>query len=89
MSTEQQRRAPFGIVRHREPNTVDKADRIDRYWKNKETGVTVQVTAYQKVQPEGKRRVVYLDPNVGVNLSCTLDEFKRDFYPVGNLSSKF
>lgn len=80
---------PNIIVRHRPGNTVDKTDVIERYWKNKETGVTVQVTAYQKVQPEGKRRVVYLDPNVGVNLSCFLEEFRRDFYPVGNVSAKF
>lgn len=80
---------PNIVVRHREPHTVDKTDVIDRYWKSKETGVTVQVTAYQKVQPEGTRRVVYLDPTVGVNISCTLQEFKEKFHPVGNVSAKF
>lgn len=80
---------PNIIVRHRPGNTVDKTDVIERYWKDKETGVTVQVTAYQKVQPEGTRRVVYLDPTVGVNLSCTLQEFKAKFYSVGNVSAKF
>lgn len=83
-------RAPFGIVRPGvKKEVVDKSDVIDRFWKSKETGVTVQVTAYQRVQPEGKRRVVFLDPSIGVNASCTLAEFKRDFYPVGNLSDKF
>lgn len=80
---------PNIIVKHRPPATVDKTDVIERYWKDKETGVTVQVTAYQKVQPEGKRRVVYLDPTVGVNLSCTLEEFRAKFHPVGNVSAKF
>lgn len=68
---------------------VDKSDEIQRFWKSKQTGETVQVTAYQKVHPEGTRRVVFLDPTIGVNASCSLDDFKRDFYPVGNVSSKF
>jgi len=81
---------PNIIVRHR-PKTpvVDKSDVIDRFWKNKATGITVQVTAYQKVHPEGTRMVKYLDPTVGVNLSCTLEKFKEDFYSVGNVSAKF
>lgn len=83
-------RAPFGIVRPDvKKEVVDKSDTIDRFWKSKETGVTVQVTQYQRVQPEGKRRVVFLDPTIGVNASCSFDDFERDFYPVGNLTDKF
>ena len=73
--------------KHKE--VVDKSDEIQRFWKSKETGDTVQVTQYQRVHPDMKHRVVYLDAKLGVNLSCTLEEFKASFYPVGNVSSKF
>lgn len=81
---------PAGFVRSPKPRpVVDKSDEIPRFWKSKETGDTVQVTGYMRVHPEMTRRVTFLDPSIGVNASCSLEEFKRDFYPIGNTSSKF
>jgi hypothetical protein len=82
--------APTIIVKHRDrAGTVVHSDRISRFWKSKQTGDTVEVKQYQRVVPDNTRRVVYFDPGIGRNLSCSLQEFMRDFEDCGNTSMKF
>jgi len=83
-------RSPYVIIRHRIPEgTIRHDDRIVRYWKSRETGDVVEVRRYLHVVPERKRRVVFWDPTVKHELSASLEDFKRDFEPVGNQSSQY
>lgn len=86
----ERRTGPYIIVRHRIPEgTIRHGDRIPRYWKSKLNGETVEIRRYLNVMPEGTKRVVFFDQTVDQELSCTFQEFVRDFEPVGNMSSKF
>jgi len=83
--------APFGFVRHREgAGTIMRSRRIDRYWKNKQTGVTVEVKRYLSVTGDvNEMRVIFFDPVVNHELSMEEREFREQHEVVGNLSSKF
>lgn len=86
----EENKAPYVIIRHRIPEGTIRHDvRLPRYWKNKETGDTVEVRRYLHVANEMKRRVVFFDPMVKHEVSCDEKDFRRDFEPVGNLSDKF
>lgn len=84
-------RAPFGIVRHRSPQgTVMHGDRLDRFWKSRKDGSNVMVVRYLRVANENKKRVVFVSEDLPTReVSCDLDEFKRDFESRGNSSDKF
>jgi hypothetical protein len=71
-----------------DPTRMDESAAIDRYWKNKETGVWVEVQKNLRI--DGSiRRVVYLNPDTGVSLSAFLADFQKDHEPMGNTSAKF
>lgn len=83
-------KSPYTIIRHRVPEgTIRHSDRIPRYWKSKQTGATVEVRRYLHIEPDKRKRVVFYDETVKHELSCFLEEFKRDFEPIGNSSDKF
>jgi hypothetical protein len=90
MSDEKKIEVPNIIVRHRTPEgTIDRTQRIDRYWKHKVTGTTVEARRFLRVVPENEFKVVFFDADLGVELSLPLDKMRAEYEPIGNLSSKF
>ena len=71
-----------------EPIQMDFNAAIDRYWRHRETGLVVEVQKNLRI--DGTiRRVVYLNPESKMTMSCFLKEFERDFEAMGNTSAKF
>lgn len=68
---------------------LDWSTTIDRYWRHKETQDVVEVQNFFRV--DGKYyRVIYRNPEISTHdLSLFLNEFKEEFEPMGNTSSKF
>jgi hypothetical protein len=91
MSDEKRIEAPNIIVRHRESTgRIVHSDRIDRYWKDKKTGESIEVVSYRRVVGDvcGKQ-VIFRDATLGVQLSMWLPEFLARFESAGNMSDKF
>lgn len=77
----------FGYFKSKFTPTLKRSDRIDRFWKHKETGVTVEVMKYEiAVGPDVQGKFVrFVDRNVGPQtLSMTEPEFRKMYRPVGN-----
>lgn len=82
--------APYVIIKHRAPQgTVRHHQRIDRYWKHKETGTTVEVKKYYVDIDRATTVVTFMDPTVNHTLSMDEPEFRKKYECVGNISSKF
>ena len=64
--------------------------RIDRYWKENETGITFEVTRFLRVIGEVTGlRVVIRDAKYGRERAIWLRELQKDFSKIGNHSSQF
>lgn len=77
----------FGFIKSKFRPTLKRSECIDRFWKHKETGRTVEVVKYDiAVGPDVQGRFVrFLDRDVGPQtLSMTEAEFRKMYYPVGN-----
>lgn len=77
----------FGFIKSKFTPTLKRSERIDRFWKHKETGRTVEVTKYEiAVGPDIQGRFVrFLDRDVGPQtLSMPEPEFRKMYRPVGN-----
>lgn len=78
----------FGFFKSKFHPTLKRSERIDKFWKHKETGVTVEVMKYEiAVGPDVQGKFVrFVDRNVGPQtLSMTEPEFRKMYYPIGNL----
>lgn len=76
---------------------IRRGETIVRYWRNNESGLTIEVASYQITVPDQQRRVIYYDPEVVYTdvesgevlrqtFAMTLEEFKAKHTPIGNFS---
>jgi hypothetical protein len=77
----------LGYIKSKFTPTLKRSERIDRFWKHKETGVTIEVTKYEiAVGPDVQGKFVrFLDRNVGPQtLSMPEPDFRKMYYSIGN-----
>jgi hypothetical protein len=75
----------LGFIKSKFTPTLKRSERIDRFWKDKETGVTVEVKNYNIVTGDLRgRRVVFFDPSINHEAALPEEEFRKQFYSLGN-----
>ena len=84
-------KAPNAIIPVRHRDVVDRTvPRIQRYWKENETGILYEVTRFMRVIGAiTGLRVVIRDAKYGRERSLFLQELQKDFTKYGNSSSQF